>query len=239
MSKLKTIHDYYDPLKFIKKIHTQEGLVNAQELIDYLNRAYRHAIRKILLAYPASFAEGSPIFDLCIDVILNNNDLTKVTIKWIEDQINKNQELVPLKNLKPEDPNIDKLQLIKAVTRAHQYNLVVSEDVVVFVNSVLALETILNMEYALGFFAFADKSDPERKAAIAALKEALKDKPADLLSHLSTFRRGKLGSEIRVFVKQGMADKLLDGKTVRTVSDFITELHTQVNSNLAPTVSIA
>ncbi|KTD22158.1 Uncharacterised protein [Legionella lansingensis] len=234
MPRLHTVHGYYDPFKFIQKSHTKENLINERELIDYLNNAYRQAIRKILLASPASFAEESPIYDLCIDVILNSDDITKVTVKWIEDQINKNKELDKLKILKSDDPNVEKLRLIKTVTEVHQDNLAINENVVSFVNSTLALEDILNKEYKYGIFAFS-KSDSEMKEAIAALKDALKEKPADLLSHLSTLRKGKLGDSIRAFVKQGLADKLLDGKTVRTVSDFITALHQQVN--LSPSLT--
>ena len=73
------------------------------------------------------------------------------------------------------------------------------------------------------------------KEALAALKEALNEKPVNLLPHLSTLRSGKLGDAIRVFVKQGRADKLLEDKSVYTVTDFIMELHQQVNLKLSLT----
>ncbi|HHF7374179.1 hypothetical protein [Legionella bozemanae] len=238
MPKLNTIDGYYDPLKFIKKNHTKEDLINEKELIDYLNSAYRHALRKILLAAPASFAEASPIYALCIDVILNGNDLTQVTVKEIEEQINKNKELHKLKNLKSDTPDFEKLQLIKAVTKTHQTNLVIDEHVVHYVNSTLALETLLNKEYKYGFFA-TQKSNLAHKEAVTALKDALKENPVDLLAHLSTLRKGELGGAIRAFVKQGLADKLLNGKTVHTVSDFITALHEQANLNSPPTAGLS
>ncbi|KTD42250.1 hypothetical protein [Legionella parisiensis] len=238
MPRLNTIDGYYDPLKFIKKNHTQEDLVHEKELIEYLNSAYRHALRKILLAAPASFAEASPIYELCIDFILNSNDLTQVTVKGIEEQINKNKDLHKLKNFKSDNPDFAKLQLIKAVTRGHQANLVINEHIISYVNSTLILENILNKEYNYGFFA-TQKSDLAHKEAVSALKEALKDNPTNLLVHLSTLRKGHLGSAIRVFVKQGLADKLLHGKTVHTVSDFITALHEQVNLNLPATAGFS
>ena len=134
MPKLNTIDGYYVPLKFLIKSHPENQL-NKNELIEYLNKAYRHAIRKILLASPASFADDSPIFDLCIDVILFNDDLTEITVSWIENQINNNKELVKLKNLKLDDHDAKKLRLIKTVTKAHQDNLAINEKVVSFVNS--------------------------------------------------------------------------------------------------------
>ncbi|HHT0593290.1 TPA: hypothetical protein ACTXXA_002061 [Legionella anisa] len=237
MPKLNTVRNY-DPLKFIKKMHTSEELINDKELIEYLNSAYRHALRKILLASPASFAETSSIYELCVDVILNNNDLTQVTVKWIDDQINKNKELHKLKNLKSDDPDAEKLQLIKDVTKAHQANLAIDEHVVSYVNSTLALENILNKEYQHGFFA-TQKSDLANKEAVLALKDALKENPANLLAHLPTLRKGELGGALRVFVKQGLADKLLNGKTVHTVSDFIRALHEQAHLHQPPTAGVS
>lgn len=232
MPKLNSIHGYYDPIKFMKKTRTNENLINEKELIEYLNKAYRHAIRKILLEPPASFAEISPIYDLCIEAIFSKDDITTVTVVWIEDQINKNKEFETLKNLNPNDPHAVKLQLIKTVTNVHQDNLAtINEPVISFINSALALENILNKEYKYGVLYFSEKSDSVIKEAVAALRDALKEKPVNLLSHISTLRKGKLGDAIRVFVKQGLADILLDGKKVLTVSDFITTLHQQVNTN--------
>ncbi|QLZ68111.1 hypothetical protein FOLKNPGA_00889 [Legionella sp. PC1000] len=238
MPRLNTIYGYYDPLKFIKKTHTKEDLINEKELIGYLNSAYRHALRKILLANPASFAETSPIYNLCIDVILSSDDLTQITVKWIEDQINKSKELHKLNHLKSSDPNFEKFQLIKAVTKAHQANIAIDEHFVSYVNSTLALEDLLNKDYPFGFFA-SKKSASANKEAIEALKNALKENPTNLLAHLSTLRKGELGGAIRVFVKQGLADKLLNGKTVHTVSDFITALHEQVNLNQPRTAGVS
>ncbi|QMT61610.1 hypothetical protein [Legionella sp. PC997] len=229
MPKLSIIRNYYEPLKFIKS-HAQERPIDEQNLIEYLNQTYRHALRKILLAYPASFAEDSPIFDLCIDVILNSDDLTQVTVKWIEAQINKNKALNKLKNLQSDDSDIKKLQLIKTVTKAHQDNLVIDKSILSFINSALIFEDLLSKDYTYRIFAFSEQNASE-KAAINALKEALQENPVDLLAHLSTLRSGKLGDAIRLFVKQGLADNLLEGQIVRTVSEFITALHQQVNSN--------
>ncbi|WP_454784605.1 hypothetical protein [Legionella sp. WA2024007413] len=229
MPKLSIIRDYYEPLKFIKS-HAQERPIDEQNLIEYLNKTYRHALRKILLAYPASFAEDSPIFDLCIDVILNSDDLTQVTVEWIETQINKNKALSKLKNLQSDDSDIKKLQLIKTVTKAHQENLVIDKSILSFINSALIFEDLLSKDYTYRIFAFSEQNASE-KTAIKALKEALQENPVDLLAHLSTLRSGKLGDAIRLFVKQGLADNLLEGQIVRTVSEFITALHQQVNSN--------
>ncbi|WP_454782280.1 hypothetical protein [Legionella sp. WA2022007384] len=172
MSKLSMIRNYYEPLKFIKS-HTQERPINEKELIEYLNKTYRQALRKILLAYPASFADESPIFDLCIDVILSSDDITQITVKWIENQINKNKDLAKLKNIKSGDPDIKKLQLIKTVTKAHQDNLALDESVLSFVNSALLFEDILSQDYKYGVFAFSEQSDSDKKVAVLALKEAL------------------------------------------------------------------
>src|SRR4051812_2045834 len=115
MPKLSIISNYYEPLAFVTKFNLKKD-----EIINYLNRSYRLAVRNILCEHPASYAK-SPLFSFCIDSILHNMDIDKVTLKWLDDQIKENPKL---KNLDPSSPNAKKIELIKIVTKAHQDNLI-------------------------------------------------------------------------------------------------------------------
>ncbi|CDZ78495.1 hypothetical protein BN59_02805 [Legionella massiliensis] len=230
MPKLIIIRGYYDLIKIIKKSRTEKDQINTNELIDYLNRTYRHAIRKILFDSPASFAGESPIYELCMETIFNCNDISRVTVKWLEAQINSDKDLKALKSLKPDDPNIKKLQLVMVVTEVHQEHLARLAELVAVVNSTLALDDILNKEHTQGFFIWSAKKDMGWNEAIEALRGALNNNSVDLLSHIAIFRQGILGDDIRAFVRQGLANYLLDGQKVSTVSAFITALDKQVNS---------
>lgn len=177
MPKLNIIRGHYDFIKIIKKCRTEKELINLDELIDYLNRTYLHAIRNILFDFPASFAGESPIYELCMETILNSNDISLVTVKWLNFQINRDKDLLPLKRLQLGDPNIKKLQLVMAVTLMHQNNIAVYEELIPVVNSTLALNDILNKEYGPGFFTWSLKRGGEWKEAIEALRGALNNTP--------------------------------------------------------------
>ncbi|MFC3909898.1 PEP/pyruvate-binding domain-containing protein [Legionella dresdenensis] len=85
-------------------------------------------------------------------------------------------------------------------------------------------------EYYFGsFLGIFQKSFTQKQQAIITLKSALDNEQVDLLAHLSTFRNGDLGKQLREFIKAGKADILVNNKQVRTVSDFIRELHILCN----------
>jgi hypothetical protein len=89
-------------------------------------------------------------------------------------------------------------------------------------------------EYKTINFPFFQFSFTKKKAAVEALKEALKgnyDANNQLTDHLPALRDGNLGKGIRKFVKEGFADELV-GKEVRTVSDFVKALHQQNKVNV-------
>ncbi len=85
-------------------------------------------------------------------------------------------------------------------------------------------------EYFHGsFFSVFQKSFTQKRDAVNVLKSALNGDNVDLSEHLSTLRNGKLGKELRAFVKSGMSNALV-GKEVATVSDFVQALQDK-NSN--------
>lgn len=87
-------------------------------------------------------------------------------------------------------------------------------------------------------FGIFQKSFKEKNEAVTALRLALKGGTDDLTKHLPALRNGKLGKELRAWVKAGITD-ILVGKPVRTVSDFVKALEARNNkealSNPPPT----
>jgi hypothetical protein len=82
-------------------------------------------------------------------------------------------------------------------------------------------------------FGFFQKSYQQKSLAVLNLIDALDGKPGvDLKSHLSTLQDGRLGKQLREFIKAGKADELV-GKKVTTVKDFVTALQEQVSRNSA------
>ena len=77
--------------------------------------------------------------------------------------------------------------------------------------------------------AFFQKRFSQKKDAITDLKSALNGDDVDLTIHLSTLRNGKLGQELRKFIKSGKANELVD-KKVNTVRDFVKALQNKVNA---------
>jgi hypothetical protein len=84
---------------------------------------------------------------------------------------------------------------------------------------------------SIGFF---QKSFNEKEAAVKALKIVINggELPAgeNLKDHLSTLRDGNLGKALRQYVREGMADYLVGGQKVRTVTQFVTELQNQIDN---------
>ena len=82
----------------------------------------------------------------------------------------------------------------------------------------------ITKEYFYGsFFSCFQKSFTQKRSAVSALKAALDGDNVDLSEHLSTLRNGKLGEELRAFIKSGKGYALV-GKEVTTVSDFVQAL---------------
>jgi hypothetical protein len=76
-------------------------------------------------------------------------------------------------------------------------------------------------EYFYGyFFGSFQKSYTEKRAAVTCLLKVLNGEQDDLTTHLATLRNGRLGAQLRAFVKQGLADDIL-GVQVRTVSELV------------------
>lgn len=73
------------------------------------------------------------------------------------------------------------------------------------------------------FFSMFQKSFEQKKEAVHALQSALRGEQVDLSDHLATLRNGKLGNELRTFIKLGLGNALVD-KNVTTVSDFVRAL---------------
>lgn len=72
------------------------------------------------------------------------------------------------------------------------------------------------------FFPF-QKSFTQKAEAVRVLKRALDGNDVDLSEHLSTLRNGKLGEDLRRFIKSGGANALVEER-VDTVSDFVRAL---------------
>lgn len=86
----------------------------------------------------------------------------------------------------------------------------------------------------INIFGLFQKSYTQKNAAIKALESVLKgdyfDKegnPIDLIAHLSTLRKGRLGDDLRTFIKEGHADCII-GRPVNTVSDFVKALQESI-----------
>jgi hypothetical protein len=77
--------------------------------------------------------------------------------------------------------------------------------------------------YYFKFFTRFQKSFKEKTNAVNALKEALLGNEVNLTEHLSTLQDGKLGKELRKFVKTGKGSSLV-GIEVNTVKGFIQAL---------------
>lgn len=93
-------------------------------------------------------------------------------------------------------------------------------------------DQIINYYYG-SFFGIFQKSYDQKNAAVRALRDALKGKPGDLLIHLSVLRNGELGKNLRAFIKAGYADNIVNGATPKTVTEFVTLLHNEINSSLS------
>ncbi|WP_419419167.1 hypothetical protein ACNVED_11570 [Legionella sp. D16C41] len=91
-------------------------------------------------------------------------------------------------------------------------------------------------EYKNSYLPFFQKSYQQKEQAFNALTEALNGIPVDLLSHLETLREDNLGKALRAFIKNGQANVIV-GKDVHTVTEFINELHKQVNPSVILQVS--
>jgi hypothetical protein len=91
-------------------------------------------------------------------------------------------------------------------------------------------------QYLHGSFFPFQKSFLDKKLAVNALQRSLDGEHIDLLEHLSTLRNGKLGKELRTFIKSGKANDLVDGQKVHTVTEFITALHKKCNPSQNPSV---
>jgi hypothetical protein len=84
-------------------------------------------------------------------------------------------------------------------------------------------------EYFYGrFFSCFQKSFIQKGKAVHALEQALEGREVNLSEHLSTLRNGKLGQELREFIKSGMANQLVN-KNVNTVSDFVQALQEKIS----------
>ena len=78
------------------------------------------------------------------------------------------------------------------------------------------------------FFTSFQKSFKKKTEAVNALQEALDGDNVDLSKHLSTLRNGKLGHELRKFIKSGKANGIV-GKKVNTVSEFVNALQEKIS----------
>ncbi|KTC93086.1 MULTISPECIES: ankyrin repeat domain-containing protein [Legionella] len=85
----------------------------------------------------------------------------------------------------------------------------------------------------LGLF---QKSYKQKMTALADLKRVLRGeyfdaegKPIDLIAHLSTLRNGRLGNDLRSFIKQGHADCIVD-QPVTTVTEFVYALQAKIQA---------
>ncbi len=95
----------------------------------------------------------------------------------------------------------------------------------------------VTVQYFYGsFFSQFQKSFAQKSDAVSALKSALNGEAVDLSKHLSTLRNGKLGQELRAFVKSGMGNALVDGKKVNTVRDFVQALQDKLPLEEVPSI---
>jgi hypothetical protein len=84
--------------------------------------------------------------------------------------------------------------------------------------------------YWCGLFRYLpnSKSFTEKLQAVTELNKALNGEEFDLnATHLAVLRNGKLGQDLRSFIKSGQADAIIGGKQVRTISEFISVLQQQ------------
>jgi hypothetical protein len=80
-------------------------------------------------------------------------------------------------------------------------------------------------------FHLFQKSFKQKSEAIVSLLDTLKEKPGiDLKKHLSTLQDGRLGKQLREFIKSGQANQIV-GQPVSTVKDFVNALHQRSNQN--------
>jgi hypothetical protein len=66
-------------------------------------------------------------------------------------------------------------------------------------------------------------SRDQKNEAVRALQSVLKGESVDLTPHLATLRNGKLGKQLRNFVKEGFADEIV-GRKCTTIRDFVAAL---------------
>jgi hypothetical protein len=91
-------------------------------------------------------------------------------------------------------------------------------------------------EYFYGsFFSAFQKSFTQKKEAVLALKSALNGDPVDLKPHLSVLRNGRLGKELRAFIKKRRADALCADKEVQTIRAFVAALQENSSHSSHPT----
>lgn len=87
----------------------------------------------------------------------------------------------------------------------------------------------------LNILSLFQKSYTQKTAAIAALKKVLRGEYfdggalIDLIAHLPTLRNGRLGSDLRAFIKQGHADCIV-GQPVTTVTEFVYALQAKIQA---------
>ncbi|WED42366.1 hypothetical protein [Legionella cardiaca] len=89
-------------------------------------------------------------------------------------------------------------------------------------------ETGKTKDYFHSIFVPFQKSFQQKSDAVEALKRALTGEKVDLDKHLSTLRNGKLGQDLRAFIKSGQADELVGNKKVRTVREFVGALEAKM-----------
>lgn len=78
-------------------------------------------------------------------------------------------------------------------------------------------------EYFCCMFRFFQKSYTQKSHAVSALEQALGGENRDLSIHLSRLRDGRLGKQLRGFIKKGHADDIV-GKPVNTIREFVAAL---------------
>lgn len=80
-------------------------------------------------------------------------------------------------------------------------------------------------------FSYFQKSYTQKKAAVEALLEAIDGKDIDLTPHLSTLRNGKLGNQLRYYVK-GNGDRLFEEfKSIHSIRDFVKALQEKIKAH--------